>query len=77
MFASKVGEQTRFNDGHIALDKNMQGYALEEQIGVYGAAHRLTGRMTAGGMSTALKAMMTGISLRNHQLIKAGHAGVM
>jgi hypothetical protein len=63
MFASKVGEPTVFNERHIALDKNVFGYVLEEQAGWRGLSLPLTNRHTAPKMNLYLSAMITAVRL--------------
>ena len=64
MFQSKVGESTRFSTNHIALDKDVTGYRLEEQMGKLGNVCTITGRMSAKEMNLYLCGMLKGIELK-------------
>jgi hypothetical protein len=76
-FASLPSESTRFSNGHICLDKNSQGYAIEEQLGESGATHCVSNRMSGSEMDIFLSGIMIGITYRNEQLIKNGHMTAM
>ena len=61
MFANKVGEPTKFNAGHYALDKNACGWMLEEQTGDGGATIARSGRMGTADMALFLQAYLQGV----------------
>jgi hypothetical protein len=72
MFASKVGEHPiRFNEGHIALDKNLTGYQLEEQTGDAGGVVTLTARLTGAEISLFMQGMMRGARLQREANVSA------
>ena len=67
MFASKVGEYpTRFNQGHIALDKDQTGYRLEEQTSTRGGVQTLTIRMSGPEISLFMQGMMRGAGMQRN-----------
>lgn len=71
MFASKEGEfPTRYNIGHITLDKNSAGYQLEEQTSINGGTFNMTARLAAKDMSLFIHGMMRGIWLQRDSGIK-------
>ena len=65
MFASKVGEPTRFNIGHLNIDKNATGYQLEEQLSEGGGTQSLTGRLNAAQMIFVLSGMILALSIKD------------
>jgi len=68
MFASKVGESTRFNIGHLNVDKNATGYQLEEQLSEGGGTRGLTRRLNAAQMIFVLDGMILALSLKNENV---------
>lgn len=68
MFASKVGEPTRFNIGHLNVDKNATGYQLEEQLSESGGTRGLTRRINAAQMIFALDGMILALSLKDENV---------
>jgi len=67
-FASKIGEPTRFNVGHICLLHDSSGYAVEEVVAENGAVHTLGSGMSANETYYLLRGMISGVALRNQHL---------
>jgi hypothetical protein len=58
MFASKVGEPTRMSPGHITIDRNSFGMALEEILSEKGCADNVSGRLTPAQLDIFISGML-------------------
>lgn len=67
-FASKIGEPTRFAIGHLSLQHDSSGYAIEETTSENGAVNILASGLTANEAYWILRGMVSGIGLRNRHI---------
>lgn len=65
MFANKIGEPTKFNIRHIALDSNSYGHQLQEIISTSGGERPLTDRMSVRDMYHYVNGMSLGKDISN------------